>query len=134
MLVLVRHMHINNTKSKYFFTCISHELRRRRLQWWSRIPVPEPFIRLFAHNRQSRTCVHFHGGFCLAKRYCNFYRLGSLGCRVVERVHDIPGIICSRLKMAIVWRAAIARGRFQVSDFPPADGCKMSLLFTVVAR
>ena len=63
LLVLVRNMDSNDTKDRDFRTCVCGELRRRGKEWGSIVRGPEPVVHLFAHNRQGRTCVHFHGGF-----------------------------------------------------------------------
>ena len=48
--VLIVNIHINSTKNRDFLTCVSGELSRRGNEWGSSIPVPEPVVRLLAHD------------------------------------------------------------------------------------
>ena len=74
LLVLVSSMDSNNTKDRNFLTCVCGEPRRRRTERGSSIRGPEPVVGFLAHNRQGRTCVHFHGGFGFTERYRDFDR------------------------------------------------------------
>lgn len=89
MQVVIGNIHLNCTRNRDFLTCVSEELSRRGNEGGSSIPVPEPVVRLLAHDRLGCTRLYFHGGFIIAKSYRDFYRLGSLCCGVVEQVHSV---------------------------------------------
>ena len=133
LLVLVRNMDCNDTKDRDFHTCIRGEFLRRGKEWGSSVRGPEPVVRLFAHNRQGCTCVHFHGGFGIDESYRDFDRLGSLSRGVVESVLRIHGLVrMCRFELVILGLSTNASCRSLVTGILAADRCKVTDLLAVV--
>ena len=127
-LELVRNIHLNCTKDRDFLTSVRGELCRRRKEWASSVTGPEPVVCLLAHDRQGRTCVHFHGGVNMTKSYRNFYRLGSLCRRIVQSVRCvIIGFArIRRLELVILGFSPTTRCRFLVTGILAADRGKVT--------
>ena len=131
LLVLVRNMESSDTKDRDFLTCVRGELRRRGKEWVSSVRDPEPVVRLFAHNRQDRSCVHFHGGFGITESYGDFNRRGPHSRVVVESVLRVHGLVrMCHLELVIPGFSSNASCRLLVTGLLAADGCKMTDLLS----